>query len=179
MQDLLAGELMVGFLPVHVAQGFVSSGKLTALAVAGTKRHPIAPSVATIQEMGVKGVNIDMWCAFFAPGKTPASAVNRLNTEIATIMNLPEVRTVLSRAGLDAASSTPNELTTVVGKDYRRCATAGAGRYRGGLRRRSFGHPSPVLSRRKNGFCGHQYLARRDQAQTHSHREKLHAAGLH
>ncbi len=120
VQDLLAGELMVGFLPVHVAQGFVSSGKLTALAVGGTKRHPIAPSVATIQEMGVKGVNVDMWYAFFAPGKTPTSVVNRLNTEIATIMNLPEVRTVLSRAGLDAASSTPNELATVVGKDYQR-----------------------------------------------------------
>ena len=32
-QDLLAGELMVGFLPVHVAQGFVKTGKLVALAV--------------------------------------------------------------------------------------------------------------------------------------------------
>ena len=31
--DLLGGELMVGFLPVHVAQGFVSAGKLTPLAV--------------------------------------------------------------------------------------------------------------------------------------------------
>ena len=123
VQDLLAGELMVGFLPVHIAQSFVSSGKLTALAVGGTKRHPIAPSVATIQELGVKGVNVDMWYAFFAPGKTPAPVVNRLNTEIAAIMNLPEVRSVLSRAGLDAASSTPNELAAVVKKDYQRWGT--------------------------------------------------------
>lgn len=120
VQDLLAGELMVGFLPVHIAQSFVSSGKLTALAVGGTKRHPIAPSVATIQELGVKGVNVDMWYAFFAPSKTPAPVVNRLNTEIAAIMNLPEVRSVLSGAGLDAASSTPNELAAVVKKDYQR-----------------------------------------------------------
>jgi tripartite-type tricarboxylate transporter receptor subunit TctC len=118
--DLLAGELMVGFLPVHVAQGFVSSGKLTALAVGGNARHPVAPSVATFQELGVKDVNVDMWYAFFAPNKTPAPVVNRLNTEIAAIMKLPEVRTVLSKAGLDAASSSTGELTTTVKQDYQR-----------------------------------------------------------
>jgi tripartite-type tricarboxylate transporter receptor subunit TctC len=118
VQDLLAGELMVGFLPVHVAQSFVSSGKLTALAVGGTTRHPVAPNVATIQELGVKDVNVDMWYAFFAPHKTPAPVVSRLNTEIASIMKLPEVRAVLSKAGLDAASSSTGELTTIVKQDY-------------------------------------------------------------
>lgn len=118
--DLLAGELMVGFLPVHVAQGFVNSGKLTALAAGGTARHPVAPAVATFDELGVKDVNVDMWYAFFAPNKTPAPVVNRLNTEIAAIMKLPEVRAVLSKAGLDAASSTTGELTTTVKQDYAR-----------------------------------------------------------
>ena len=118
--DLLAGELMVGFLPVHVAQGFVNSGKLTALAIGGATRHPVAPTVATFDELGVKDVNVDMWYAFFAPNKTPAPVVNRLNTEIAAIMKLPEVRAVLSKAGLDAASSTTGELTTTVKQDYQR-----------------------------------------------------------
>jgi tripartite-type tricarboxylate transporter receptor subunit TctC len=119
-QDLLSGELMVGFLPVHVAQGFVNSGRLTALAVGSPKRHPVAPTVATIEELGGKGVEVDMWYAFFAPGKTPPAVVNRLNTEIAAILKLPEVRDVLGRAGLDASASTPEELTTVVNKDYPR-----------------------------------------------------------
>ena len=119
-QDLLSGELMVGFLPVHVAQGFVNSGRLTALAVGSPKRHPVAPTVATIEELGGKGVEVDMWYAFFAPGKTPPAVVNRLNTEIAAILKLPEVRDVLGRAGLDASASTPEELNTVVNKDYPR-----------------------------------------------------------
>ena len=117
-QDLLSGELMVGFLPVHIAQGFVSSGKLTALAVGSPKRHPVSPNVATFDELGVKGVDVDLWYAFFTPAKTPAAVVSRLNTEISAIMKLPEVREVLGRAGLDAASSTTAELTDVVGKDY-------------------------------------------------------------
>lgn len=120
VQDLLGGELMVGFLPVHVAQGFVATGKLTALAVGSPKRHPVAPGVATMDELGLKGVNVDMWYAFFVPDKTSSPVVNRLNTEISAIMNLPEVKSVLSRAGLDSASSTPAELATVVAKDYQR-----------------------------------------------------------
>jgi tripartite-type tricarboxylate transporter receptor subunit TctC len=120
VQDLLSGEINVGFLPVHVAQGFVSSGKLTALAVGGNARHPVAPTVATFAELGVKDVNVDMWYAFFAPNKTPAPVVNRLNTEIATIMGLPEIRAILSRAGLDAASSSTSELNTTVKSDYER-----------------------------------------------------------
>jgi tripartite-type tricarboxylate transporter receptor subunit TctC len=119
-QDLLSGELMVGFLPVHIAQGFVNAGKLTALAVGSPKRHPVSPNVATFEELGVKGVDVDLWYAFFTPAKTPAAVVNRLNTEISAIMKLPEVRDALGRAGLDAASSSTAELTDVVGKDFLR-----------------------------------------------------------
>ena len=119
-QDLLGGEVMVGFLPVHVAQGFVSSGKLTALAVGSAKRHPVAPTVATIEELGGKGIDVDMWYAFFAPGKTPAPVLNRLNGEIGAILKTPEIRELLGRAGLDASVSTPEELGAIVHKDYPR-----------------------------------------------------------
>jgi len=118
--DLLSGELNVGFLPIHVAQGFVNTGKLTALAVGSAKRHPVAPTVATFEELGVKGVDVDLWYAFFTPAKTPAAVVNRLNAEMVAIMKLPEVREVLGKAGMDAASSTPGELGAVVAKDYPR-----------------------------------------------------------
>jgi tripartite-type tricarboxylate transporter receptor subunit TctC len=119
-QDLLSGELMAGFLPVHVAQGLVASGKLVALAVGSAKRHPVAPTVPTFAEAGVKGVDVDLWYAFFVPTKTQAPVVVRLNTEISAILQLPEVREVLGKAGLDAAHSTPAVLQDVVAKDYPR-----------------------------------------------------------
>jgi tripartite-type tricarboxylate transporter receptor subunit TctC len=118
--DLLSGEVNVGFLPVHIAQGFVSSGRLTALAVGSSKRHPVAVGVSTIEELGIKGVNVDMWYAFFAPGKTPTAVSQRLNQEISAIMQLPEVSAALGKAGLDAAASSPGELATVVKQDYAR-----------------------------------------------------------
>lgn len=119
-QDLLSGEVNVGFLPVHVAQGFVKSGRLNALAVGSLRRHPVAPEVATFDELGVKGVDVDLWYAFFLPARAPAPVTQRLNAEIVAIMKLPEVREVLGKAGMDAASSTPDELAAVVRKDYPR-----------------------------------------------------------
>ncbi len=119
-QDLLSGELMVGFLPVHIAQGLVTAGRLNALAVGSPKRHPVSPNVATLEELGVKGVEVDLWYAFFAPSKTPAPVLARLNGEIAAILRLPEVRELLGRAGMDAATSTPEELSQLAGKDFPR-----------------------------------------------------------
>ncbi len=119
-QDILSGEIMVGFLPVHIAQGFVNAGKLNALAVGSPKRHPVAPSVATFGEMGIKDIEVDLWYAFFAPGKTAQPVVNRLNTEISAILKLPEISDLLKRAGMDASASTTDELAQLVNKDYPR-----------------------------------------------------------
>lgn len=119
-QDLLSGELNVGFLPVHIAQGFVKSGRLNALALGSPKRHPVAPEVPTFDEVGVKHIDVDLWYAFFVPSKTPPAVVARLNTEIAAIMRQSDVKELLSKAGMDAVTSTPAELTAIVAKDHPR-----------------------------------------------------------
>ncbi len=119
-QDLLGGELNVGFLPVHIAQGFVKNGRLNALALGSVKRHPVAPDVPTFDEVGIKGVDVDLWYAFFAPSKTPASVVTRLNMEMAAILRQNDVQEILGKAGMIASATTPNELTSIVAKDYPR-----------------------------------------------------------
>jgi tripartite-type tricarboxylate transporter receptor subunit TctC len=119
-QDLLAGELMVGFLPVHVAQGFVKSGKLNALAVGSTKRHPVAAHVPTFLELGYKDIDVDLWYAFFVPTKTPAATVSKLHADLSAIIVQPTVKEILGKAGLDASASTPEELASILAKDYPR-----------------------------------------------------------
>ena len=122
-QDLLGGELNVGFLPVHIAQGFVKSGRLNALALGSPKRHPVAPDVPTFEEVGVKRIDVDLWYAFFVPSKTPAAVITRLNTEMAAILRQPEVKDILGKAGMDASASSSAELAAVVTKDYPRWGT--------------------------------------------------------
>jgi len=112
--------LNVGFLPVHIAQGFVKSGRLIALAVGSPKRHPVAPEVPTFEEVGVKRIDVDLWYAFFVPSKTPTAVVNRLNTEMGTILRQADVKDVLGKAGMDASASSPAELSAIVARDYPR-----------------------------------------------------------
>jgi len=119
-QDLLAGEVMTGFLPVHVAQGFVNSGQLIALAVGSVKRHPAAPNVPTFVEQGFKSFDVDLWYGFFYPFKTPGSVVDKLNKELVAVLSTPEIKDILAKAGLDAASSTPKDLGQIAVKDYAR-----------------------------------------------------------
>ncbi len=70
--------------------------------------------------MGVKRIDVDLWYAFFAPSKTPAAFVTRLNTEMAAILRQPDVKDILGKAGLDASPSTSAELSAIVAKDYPR-----------------------------------------------------------
>lgn len=120
IQDLLGGQLMVGFLPIHIAQGHVKAGKLVALAVGSPKRHATAPGVATLDELGIKGMESDLWYAFFVPTKTSSAITAKLNTEIGAILKTPEIKELFGKAGMDAATSTTEELNALVQKDYPR-----------------------------------------------------------
>jgi tripartite-type tricarboxylate transporter receptor subunit TctC len=118
--DLLSGEINVMFLPVHVAMPHVKAQKLKALAVGSPKRHPAAEGVRTLNELGVKGADVDMWYAFLAPKGTPAPTVAKLNAELRAILALPDVRGAFEKVGLDAASSTPQELQERMKRDFAR-----------------------------------------------------------
>ena len=120
--DLLAGQIDLMFFPVHTAAPQVKAGKLKALAVGSARRHPAAPDVPTLREVGVPNVEVEAWYAFFAPKGLPPQILDRLNSELRTILAEPDVRDTLNKSGLDISSSTPAELRTIVEQDFPRWA---------------------------------------------------------
>jgi tripartite-type tricarboxylate transporter receptor subunit TctC len=122
LTDLVSGVIDVGFVPIHVAMPFVQGGRLTALAVGSAKRQPNAPGIPTLQELGVKGADVDMWYAFMAPKGTPAPVVAKLDSELRAILSLPEIKSNFEKQGMDAASSSPEELNALMRRDYARWA---------------------------------------------------------
>jgi tripartite-type tricarboxylate transporter receptor subunit TctC len=120
--DTLGGQINMMFMPIHVGMQFVKAGRLKALAVGSAKRHPTAPDLPTLQELGVKGAEVDMWYAFLAPKGTPQPVVTRLDKELATILAQPELKTIFSGQGMDAASSTPAELIALMRREDSRWA---------------------------------------------------------
>jgi tripartite-type tricarboxylate transporter receptor subunit TctC len=119
--DLVSGQINVMFLPVHQVLPYRDAGRLRILAAAGGKRHPAAPDLPTLGELGIKGAEVaDIWYAFYAPKDVPAPIIAKLNTELRAILAQPEAKSVFQKVGLDVASSTPDELFALMKRDYAR-----------------------------------------------------------
>ncbi len=120
--DTLSGQISVMFMPIHVAMPHVKSGRLKALAVGSAKRNANAPDVPTLTELGIKGADVDMWYPVVLPKGTPAPIVARLNAEFRAILAMPDVQATLNGQGLEATSSTPEELQALMQRDFARWA---------------------------------------------------------
>ena len=82
ISDLMGGQVSLMFDAVPATLAHVKSGKLKALAISGLKRNAQLPSVATVDEQGVKGFDVNSWVGFLAPAGTPAATVDALNAAI-------------------------------------------------------------------------------------------------
>jgi tripartite-type tricarboxylate transporter receptor subunit TctC len=119
--DLVSGQIDVMFLPIHQVLPYRQAGRLKVLAAGGLKRHPAAPELPTLVELGIKGAEAaDIWYAFYAPKGVPAPIIARLNAELRSILAMPEIKAVCEKAGLDVATSTPEELYALMQRDYAR-----------------------------------------------------------
>jgi tripartite-type tricarboxylate transporter receptor subunit TctC len=92
----------------------VRSGRLRAIALTATKRHPQAPDVPTASESGLPGFEINVWYGFAAPAATPRPVVQKLNTEIARALRNPAVAERLEGLGLAIVADSPEDFARFV-----------------------------------------------------------------
>ncbi|NML47586.1 tripartite tricarboxylate transporter substrate binding protein [Ramlibacter sp. G-1-2-2] len=97
--NLLGGQLQMALLPPSTVQPLVDSGKLDALFVSSEKRSPMAPTLPSLGEIGVKGINIEVWNAIMAPASMPAANQARLSAELDKILNNRDIRQKLLLQG--------------------------------------------------------------------------------
>ena len=81
--DLMAGRVDILFDPTTGALPFVKSGKVKGLAILSSERSKDMPDVPTMDEAGVKGLDIDSWIGIFAPSGTPKPVIETLQKAIA------------------------------------------------------------------------------------------------
>jgi tripartite-type tricarboxylate transporter receptor subunit TctC len=113
--DVLAGQVPYLFLTASAGLSHTRSGKLRALAVTTKKRTASAPDIPTVaEELNLPDYEVDSWCAMFAPAKTPAAIVARMQKEIARVVQLPDVKQKLIEQGADPVGSSPEELDRIV-----------------------------------------------------------------
>jgi tripartite-type tricarboxylate transporter receptor subunit TctC len=122
VQDLLGDQIGYMFLPVHVSAQYIRAGKLKAIAAGSPKRLPQLPDVPTLIESGLKNADVDMWYGLFAPKGTPGDVIERLNREVAAILQSSDTRNVFEAQGLVPTASPPAELGQIVARDKARWA---------------------------------------------------------
>jgi tripartite-type tricarboxylate transporter receptor subunit TctC len=114
LADLLGGQLPAMFDNLPGAMASIRSGKVRALGVSSTARHPNLPDVPTIAESGLAGFEVVVWYALFVAGTPPRDVLARLADAGARAVNLPETQRRLADQGVDPGASSPEQLATRV-----------------------------------------------------------------
>jgi tripartite-type tricarboxylate transporter receptor subunit TctC len=107
--DLMAGHVQVMIATMSLALPHVKAGRVRALAITSTERHPAISGLPTIAESGIPNYRFEVWYGLFAPAGTPAPVIQRLNAAAAKILQSGETREKLAGQGLQTTTSSPDE----------------------------------------------------------------------
>lgn len=120
MADTLGGVTQVMFPSIFGASSYFSSGKIKPLAIAGNKRLAVLKDVPTLDELGVKGVEVPQWYAMFAPAGTSPEIVTAFNAALNNALKDPHVSQKFAEGGAEVETSTPEELKAYVASEVAR-----------------------------------------------------------
>lgn len=101
LTDVVGGHLNSALSEMGAALSLVKEGKMKALAITSTVRHPQLPDVPTLADaVGKPGLEGVSWHALLAPAATPKPVVDRLAVEMKRITGSPEFQKKVSDIGL-------------------------------------------------------------------------------
>jgi tripartite-type tricarboxylate transporter receptor subunit TctC len=115
LNDVISGRVQIMFNPnAGAVMQHSRSGRLRALAVTSAQPSPLFPDLPAIGASGVPGYEAVGVFGVFAPAKTPAPLIKRLNQEIVGFLKMPEVKARFFNAGIDVLGSSPQELAATM-----------------------------------------------------------------
>ncbi len=118
--DLIAGIIPAMFLPIHVALAKMRAGQIKVLGSSLKERHPLFKEIPSLHEQGVTGYDVDLWLGVWGPAGMPAPLLNKLNSDIRTIVAQSETTEKLNAQGLIANTSSPEQFSKLVKEDWER-----------------------------------------------------------
>jgi tripartite-type tricarboxylate transporter receptor subunit TctC len=112
MQAIIAAQVDCMALPAGGAETMMRDGRVRGVAVAAKQRIALMPDVPTILELGGT-LDAGLWKAIYAPARTPAPIIARLNQAVREAMRAPAFVEVLRQQGAVPEPSTPEELAAL------------------------------------------------------------------
>jgi tripartite-type tricarboxylate transporter receptor subunit TctC len=121
LTDLVGGQVSYTIETVASVVGHVKAGRLKALGTTFAGRTAAMPEVPTIAEAAdLPGFDIGAWIGYTAPPGTPREVLVRLSGEIQKIVQAPDIKERYLGLGLDAVSSTPDEMAAFMRQQQER-----------------------------------------------------------
>ena len=114
----IGGFTQMAFTSIGAAVPSINSGKLEALAVTSHKRSP--PDVPTLAEVGLPEQEASFMQGVLVPAATPKEIIDRLQSEIAHIVALPDIVEKLTTLGLEPVADTPEEFGAYIKSEIAR-----------------------------------------------------------
>jgi len=117
LQDVANGTLDLTWASPVSARPQIATGKVKALAAAGSKRSASMPELSTFAEQLVPGFDLSLFVAAYAPAGTPSDIVDRMQHEIRAALGHADVGEKLIAQGQTPVGSTPHELAKVLARE--------------------------------------------------------------
>jgi tripartite-type tricarboxylate transporter receptor subunit TctC len=120
LTDVVAGHVALCTFTLSSTAQFLRGGQLNGVAVTSPDRMPDQPELPTFKELGYPQLVGTTWFSLSGPPKLPAEIVDKLNTEVARIVALPDVQARFRRDGFIAQPMSPAAFTKYVGEEVSR-----------------------------------------------------------
>jgi tripartite-type tricarboxylate transporter receptor subunit TctC len=120
MNDLMSGQVHIMFPTTAAGLPHIKSGRLKALGVTSLRPSALAPGLPAVAESGVPGYESVVMYAVFAPARTPAPIIKRLNAELVQFLRSAAATERFFNAGIEVVGSTPGELATAMKSEMTR-----------------------------------------------------------
>jgi tripartite-type tricarboxylate transporter receptor subunit TctC len=114
LNGLFAGEVHLMIATAGTVAPHLKSGRLRALAVTSAQPSPLAPGLPTVAASGLPGYESMQIYGVFAPSRTPAAIVKRLNEEIVRVLGRADVKEKFLASGVEPVGSTPQQLAATI-----------------------------------------------------------------
>ncbi len=113
LTDVLGGQIETALVGTPAALPYVRSGKLIPLGITSLKRSPNAPEIPAISEY-IPKFEVELVYAIMAPAKSPKAIVDKLNAQLVSTLNNPEIKSQINSKGFEVVTSTPSYLSDYI-----------------------------------------------------------------
>ena len=118
MNAVLGGHVEVMFNTAITTVPHVKAGRLRALAVTTLKRVAGMPDLPTVAESDVPGYENSSWTGVGVPAGTPHAIVQRLNSELSAVLQVPDIQERHTAAGSILIGGTPEQFRDYLRAEY-------------------------------------------------------------